>query len=127
MTMCLDLWEYHHCVRQDFSRPGKPTDNGPGETFEGSLRDERLDVYWFDSLGQAGTLSSYGARTTMSRQGSPAHARTGEGRESADSRTLVETNVTSGAGGLAGGGVPHGARQLTGDVEQHGPQLFHAG
>lgn len=23
----LDLWAYHHKVRIDFSRPGKPTDN----------------------------------------------------------------------------------------------------
>lgn len=65
MTICLDLRYDHHGVRLDFSRPGTPTDNGPVETFKGSLHDERLDVYWFDSLGQARTLSSYGARTTM--------------------------------------------------------------
>jgi len=56
MTMCLDLWEYHHGVRLGFSRPGKPTDNGPIETFNGSLRDECPHVHWFDSLEQARAL-----------------------------------------------------------------------
>jgi putative transposase len=36
----IDLWAYHHKVRIDFSRPGKPTDNCFIETFNGSLRDE---------------------------------------------------------------------------------------
>jgi len=49
----LDLWAYHHKVRIDFSRPGKPTDNCYVETFNGSLRDECLNVHWFESLGQA--------------------------------------------------------------------------
>ena len=49
----LDLWAYHHKVRIDFSRPGKPTDNCYVETFNGSLRDECLNVHWFASLGQA--------------------------------------------------------------------------
>jgi putative transposase len=35
----VDLWAYHHGVRIDFSRPGKPTDNAFIETFNGSLRD----------------------------------------------------------------------------------------
>ena len=41
----LDLWAYHHQVRLDFSRPGKPTDNCFVETFNGSLRDECLNVH----------------------------------------------------------------------------------
>lgn len=49
----LDLWAYHHKVRIDFSRPGKPTDNSYVETFNGSLRDECLNVHWFETLGQA--------------------------------------------------------------------------
>ena len=48
----LDLWAYRHQVRIDFSRPGKPTDNGHVESFNGSLRDECLNVHWFDSLAQ---------------------------------------------------------------------------
>lgn len=36
----VDLWAYHHGVRIDFPRPGKPTDNAYIETFNGSFRDE---------------------------------------------------------------------------------------
>jgi putative transposase len=49
----LDLWAYHHKVRIDFSRPGKPTDNCFIETFNGSLRDECLNVHWFESIDDA--------------------------------------------------------------------------
>jgi putative transposase len=49
----LDLWAYHHKVRIDFSRPGKPTDNCFIETFNGSLRDECLNVHWFESIDEA--------------------------------------------------------------------------
>ena len=31
----------------DFSRPGKPTDNAVIESFNGRLRDECLNPYWF--------------------------------------------------------------------------------
>jgi putative transposase len=49
----LDLWAYHHGVQIDFSRPGKPTDNCFVETFNGSLRDECLNVHWFETLAEA--------------------------------------------------------------------------
>ena len=49
----VDLWAYHHGVRIDFSRPGKPTDNAFIETFNGSFRDECLNVHWFDTIAQA--------------------------------------------------------------------------
>lgn len=48
----LDLWAYHHQAKIDFSRPGKPTDNCFIETFNGSLRDECLNVHWFTSLAE---------------------------------------------------------------------------
>ncbi len=41
----MDIWEYHHGVRLDFSRQGKPTDNSYVETFNGSLRDECLNIH----------------------------------------------------------------------------------
>jgi putative transposase len=41
----MDLWAYHHQVRIDFSRPGKPTDNAFIETFNGSLRAECLNLH----------------------------------------------------------------------------------
>ncbi len=34
----------------DFTRPGKPTDNGHIESFNGRLRDEFLNVHQFTSL-----------------------------------------------------------------------------
>ncbi len=37
----------------NFSRPGKPTDNALVESFNGSLRDECLNVHWFLSLEDA--------------------------------------------------------------------------
>jgi putative transposase len=37
----------------DFSRSGKPTDNCFIETFNGSLRDECLNIHWFASLAEA--------------------------------------------------------------------------
>jgi len=47
------MWAYHHGVHIAFSRPGKPTDNSYVETFNGSLRDERLNVHWFKTLAEA--------------------------------------------------------------------------
>jgi putative transposase len=37
----------------EFSRPGKPTDNGHIESFNGSLRDECLNAHWFSRLADA--------------------------------------------------------------------------
>jgi hypothetical protein len=43
-----------HCIASgDFSRPGKPTDNCFIESFNGSLRDECLNVHWFESMEEA--------------------------------------------------------------------------
>jgi putative transposase len=53
----LDLWAYHHKVQLDFSRPGKPTDNSFCETFNGSLRDECLNVNWFETLDEAKAIT----------------------------------------------------------------------
>lgn len=49
----MDLWAYHHQVRLDFSRPGKPTDNAFIESFNGSLRKECLNLHWFGSIEDA--------------------------------------------------------------------------
>jgi len=49
----MDLWAYHHQVRLDFSRPGKPTDNAFIESFNGSLRKECLNLHWFHSIDEA--------------------------------------------------------------------------
>lgn len=49
----LDMWAYHYKVQIDFSRPGKPTDNSFIETFNGSFRDECLNLHWFESIEEA--------------------------------------------------------------------------
>ena len=47
-----------------FSRPGKPTDNGFVESFNGSLRDECLNVNWFESLDEASAIIEACASST---------------------------------------------------------------
>ena len=49
----LDLWAYAKDVTLDFSRPGKPTDNGFIEAFNSKLRTECLNAHWFMSLADA--------------------------------------------------------------------------
>lgn len=49
----VDLWAYSQKVQIEFSRPGKPTDNAHIESFNGSLRDECLNVHWFTSPADA--------------------------------------------------------------------------
>ena len=48
-----DRWAYDNKVILDYSRPGKPTDNPFIESFNGSFRDECLNVNWFLSLDDA--------------------------------------------------------------------------
>ena len=49
----MDQWAYDNGVTLDFSRPGKPTDNPYIESFNGSFRDECLNLHWFLSLDDA--------------------------------------------------------------------------
>jgi putative transposase len=53
ISKALDKWAYDNEVTLDFSRPGKPTDNPFIESFNGSFRDECLNVNWFLSLEDA--------------------------------------------------------------------------
>lgn len=46
----LDKWAYENEISLDFSRPGKPTDNPYIESFNGSFRDECLNLHYFLSL-----------------------------------------------------------------------------
>lgn len=43
----LDAWAYGRGVRLDFIHPGKPTENGYIESFNGKLRDELLNTEIF--------------------------------------------------------------------------------
>lgn len=53
ISRALDAWAYLNKVQLAYSRPGKPTDNPHIESFNGSLRDECLNVHWFMSLEDA--------------------------------------------------------------------------
>lgn len=53
ISKALDRWAYDNGVILDFSRPGKPTDNPFIESFNGSFRDECLNLHWFLSLDDA--------------------------------------------------------------------------
>ena len=53
ISKALDQWAYLNGVQLDFSRPGKPTDNGLIEAFNGRLRQECLNESWFLSLDDA--------------------------------------------------------------------------
>lgn len=52
-SKALDFWAWEHKVQLDFTRPGKPTDNGLCESFNGRLRDECLNAHEFESLDHA--------------------------------------------------------------------------
>jgi putative transposase len=56
ISQALDGWAYHRGITLDFTRPGKPTDNGHIESFNGKFRDECLNQQWFVSLADARRL-----------------------------------------------------------------------
>ena len=66
VSKVLDRWAYERGVTLDFSRPGKPTDNGFIESFNGRLRDECLDTHWFLSLEDA--RSKIGSKHCFERE-----------------------------------------------------------
>jgi transposase InsO family protein len=52
-SQATDLWAYQNAVCLDFIRPGKPAENGYIGSFNGRLRDERLNVKVIVSLTDA--------------------------------------------------------------------------
>ena len=46
----MDKWAYEQSIEIDLSRSGTPTDNAIVESFNGRLRQECLNQYWFLSL-----------------------------------------------------------------------------
>ena len=48
--LALNDWAYRRGVKLDYTRPGKPTDNGLIESFNGRLRDEFLNVNEFITM-----------------------------------------------------------------------------
>ena len=52
-SKALEEWAYQKGVKLDFTHPGKPTENGHIESFNGRLRDEGLNVNQFVSIEDA--------------------------------------------------------------------------
>ena len=52
-SKALEEWAWARGVKLDFIRPGKPTENGHIESFNGRLRDECLNVTQFATLDDA--------------------------------------------------------------------------
>lgn len=55
-SKALDVWACRNGVKLDFIEPGKPTQNGLIESFNGRFRDECLNQEWFSSLKEARQL-----------------------------------------------------------------------
>jgi len=51
-----DWWAYKRGIQLDFIAPGRPVENGMIESFNGKLRDECLNLHWFESLEEARVL-----------------------------------------------------------------------
>ncbi len=52
----LDAWAYSRDVKLHFIQPGKPSQNGYIESFNGKLRDECLNEHWFMGIDDARRL-----------------------------------------------------------------------
>jgi putative transposase len=53
ISRALDRWAYRHSVTLHFIQPGKPTQNGHVESFNGRFRDECLSQAYFPTLARA--------------------------------------------------------------------------
>jgi len=53
ISKVLDKWAYENKLELNFSGPVKPTDNPFIESFNGSFRDQCLNVNWFFSIEDA--------------------------------------------------------------------------
>ena len=53
ISLILDKWAYDNGVKLHFITPGKPTENAFVESFNGTFRDECLNLQWFSTLEDA--------------------------------------------------------------------------
>ena len=56
ISKALDQWAYENGVRLAHINPGKPTENGHIESFNGKLREECLSLNYFTNLKEARTI-----------------------------------------------------------------------
>jgi len=57
-SQALDQWAYRNGVTLKLIQPGKPTQNGYIESFNGKFRDECLNEHWFSTLAEARAIVS---------------------------------------------------------------------
>ena len=62
----LDQWAFEHGVELRLIQPGKPTQNGFIETFNGRFRDECLNEHWFSDIVHARKILITGDKTITS-------------------------------------------------------------
>ena len=53
ISKALDQWAHERGIIQHFNRPGKTVENAYIERFNGRVRDECLNLHWFQTLPQA--------------------------------------------------------------------------
>lgn len=53
ISRAFDAWAYARGVKLEYIQPGKPVQNAFIESFNGSFRDECLNLHWFQSLADA--------------------------------------------------------------------------
>lgn len=53
ISKVLDQWAHERGIIQHFNRPGKPVENAYIESFNGRVRDECLNLHWFQTVPQA--------------------------------------------------------------------------
>jgi putative transposase len=52
-SRAFDAWAYARGVKPEYIHPGKPVQNAFIESFNGSFRDECLNLHWLQSLADA--------------------------------------------------------------------------
>ena len=62
-SRAFDAWAYARGVQLEYIQPGKPTQNAFIESFNGTFRDDCLNLHWFLSLADA-RRSKLGGKTT---------------------------------------------------------------
>lgn len=92
----LDAWAAARGVRLRFIDPGRPSQNGFVESFNGRLRDECLDQWWFTSLADArATVEAWRLDYNGSRPHSALGYRTPDEIRIGFQATLTTTTTTT--------------------------------
>jgi putative transposase len=99
-SRAFDAWAYEHGIVVAFIQPGKPAQNAFGESFNGKIRNEWLNVHWWRTIAEARSGNeeyrtihntirphrSLGKKTPME---ACAEARGGDTQDRGPSRSLI--------------------------------------